>query len=194
MRSRQKIIWAALFLALLQVGFLGWMIVSRAAVLRDGREVVLKVKPVDPRDLLRGDYVILSYDISRIPLAMIANLDEIGTATDGPGKITIRLGREADGYWQAKSARIGESQLGGAGEDEIDIVGRFSALNRLYGKDVRVTYGIERFYLPEGEGRAIERDMRLRDFAVRLAVSSSGQAQVKALMDEGRVLFEEPLY
>ena len=26
-------------------------------ILRDGREITLKVEPVDPRDLLRGDYV-----------------------------------------------------------------------------------------------------------------------------------------
>ncbi|MFC5386002.1 GDYXXLXY domain-containing protein [Aquamicrobium segne] len=194
MRSGQKLVWAALFLALLQAGFLGWMIVSRAAVLRDGREVVLKVEPIDPRDLLRGDYVILNYDISWIPLAMIVDQDELRSRMDGPGKMTVRLGQNADGYWQAKNAWIGNAPSSAPGKDEVDIVGRFSALNRLYSREVRVTYGIERYYLPEGEGRAIERDMRIRDFSVRVAVAASGQAQIKALMDEGKVLFEEPLY
>ena len=31
-----------------------------------GEEIRLKVKPVDPRDLLRGQYVALKYDISEI--------------------------------------------------------------------------------------------------------------------------------
>ena len=31
-----------------------------------GDEIRLKVKPVDPRDLLRGQYVALNYDISEI--------------------------------------------------------------------------------------------------------------------------------
>ncbi len=43
-------------------------------VLRDGREITLKVEPVDPRDLLRGDYVSLCYEISRIPVSQITNL------------------------------------------------------------------------------------------------------------------------
>jgi hypothetical protein len=64
MSQGRKLVLCALLLALVQTGFLGWMIVGRAAVLRDGREVLLKVEPVDPRDLLRGDYVILNYEIS----------------------------------------------------------------------------------------------------------------------------------
>ena len=32
-----------------------------------GPGMVLKVEPVDPRELLRGDYVRLGYDISRLP-------------------------------------------------------------------------------------------------------------------------------
>ena len=54
-----------LLLALAQIAFLSWMIAGRAAILRDGREVLLKVEPVDPRDLLRGDYVVLTYEITR---------------------------------------------------------------------------------------------------------------------------------
>ena len=61
-------------LALAQIGFLGWIIAGRAAILRDGQEILLKVEPVDPRDLLRGDYVRLGYEISRIPVKLIANI------------------------------------------------------------------------------------------------------------------------
>ena len=57
-----------------------------------------------------------------------------------------------------------------------------------------VQYGIDRYYLPEGEGRAIEADMRERPFAVLVAVGSDGTPQIKALMDGDKVLFEEPLY
>ena len=57
---------AALLVAGAQTAALGYMIESRASILRSGRDVLLKTVPVDPRDLLRGDYVILSYDISRL--------------------------------------------------------------------------------------------------------------------------------
>ena len=62
MKRAGKLIAAAAAVAVLQVGFLSWMIAGRAAVLRDGAEVLLKVQPIDPRDLLRGDYVRLGYD------------------------------------------------------------------------------------------------------------------------------------
>ena len=45
--------------ALVQVALLTVMIVDRVQILRDGKEVTLKSRPVDPRDLLRGDYVVL---------------------------------------------------------------------------------------------------------------------------------------
>lgn len=195
MSRGRKLVLSALLLALAQTGFLGWMIVGRAAVLRDGREVLLKVEPVDPRDLLRGDYVILNYEISRIPLTIISDIGEVGDRLDTAGKITVRIGRDDDGYWRARSAWLGNPPAGPAGTGEIEIAGQIPPLNLAYiGEDVRVTYGIERFYLPEGEGRAIERDMRVRPFGVRVAVPASGNAQVKALMDGDQVLFQEPLY
>ncbi len=42
------------------------MIALRAIPLVTGQTVLVKVAPVDPRDLFRGDYVILSYDFSRV--------------------------------------------------------------------------------------------------------------------------------
>ena len=58
--KRNWLIPAAIAVAALQIGFLSWNIASRASVLRNGQEVLLKVEPIDPRDLLRGDYVRLA--------------------------------------------------------------------------------------------------------------------------------------
>lgn len=74
MMTGKRLVISALALAFVQIGFLGWIIAGRAAILRNGKEVLLKIEPVDPRDLLRGDYIILGYDISRIPAKMIANI------------------------------------------------------------------------------------------------------------------------
>ena len=47
----------------------GWswlaMMVRPLMTLTTGETILLRVVPVDPRDLFRGDYVILSYEISR---------------------------------------------------------------------------------------------------------------------------------
>ena len=48
--------------------------------------------------------------------------------------------------------------------------------------------------MPEGEGRAIETDMRERPFGILAAVASDGTPQIKALMDGETKLYEEPLY
>jgi len=191
--TAKKLLASALVLALLQIGFLGWIIAGRAAILRNGTEVLLKVEPVDPRDLLRGDYVFLSYEISRIPASLIANVPA-GQASSDDGPVTVRLGKDADGFWRAKSAWLGKAPDVPA-NGEVDIAGHLSAgWNFTHDTTLSADYGIERFYLPEGEGMAIQQDMRVRPFGVRVAVAADGRAQIKALMDGDRMLFEEPLY
>jgi len=192
--SAKGLIAAAFAVALLQIGFLGWMIAGRAAILRDGREIVLKVEPVDPRDLLRGDYVRLTYEISRIPAKLVANVPADGTTRDQQ-TIVVRLTKGDDGTWHPQMAWLG-SPPQAAGPDAVDIAGTIKAGSSLGDSDATLwpDYGIERFYLPEGEGKAIEKDMRTRPFQVKIAVSKSGQAQIKALMDGAATLFEEPLY
>ncbi|KQZ21807.1 hypothetical protein ASD50_05760 [Mesorhizobium sp. Root552] len=193
MSNGRTLVFSALALALVQIGFLSWMIAGRAAVLRNGQEVLLKVEPVDPRDLLRGDYVYLSYDISRIPVKLIADIPA-GKQTNDEGRITVRLKKDADGYWRAASAWLAKP-TSPADAGEVDIVGHIAAGWTLSGDaTIAPDYGIERFYLPEGEGLAIERDMRVRPFGIRAAVSKDGVPQIKALMDGDQMLFEEPLY
>jgi uncharacterized membrane protein len=55
------------------------MIAGRTAMLQSGETVLLRVTPVDPRDLFRGDYVTLGYDFSRAPSEGIPGL---GTLDD----------------------------------------------------------------------------------------------------------------
>ncbi|AZO67962.1 MULTISPECIES: GDYXXLXY domain-containing protein [unclassified Mesorhizobium] len=194
MMTGKKLIISAVVLALVQIGFLSWIIAGRAAILRDGRQVLLRVEPIDPRDLLRGDYILLSYDISRIPVKLIANIPA-GKLTSDDTPIVVRLKQGADGYWGATSAWFGQAPAPAA-SDEADIVGHVSAGWDLSPEATAIMpdYGIQRFYLPEGEGMAIQNDMRVRPFGVRIAIAANGTAQIKALMDGDRTLFEEPLY
>src|SRR4051812_30525766 len=52
--------------ALVLCGLILATVVQRAAILRSGQEARLEVLPVDPRDLFRGDYVVLDYRIGTI--------------------------------------------------------------------------------------------------------------------------------
>jgi uncharacterized membrane-anchored protein len=191
MMRRYLLLVSALALAVLQIGFLSWIIAARAAVLRDGREVLLKVEPVDPRDLLRGDYVRLGYDISTIPRDLVVFAPSIGEA-EGGADVYVRIRRQPDGFWAVTSASVSGLPSTPTGADEVQLHGRLAYASS--DMPIRVDYGIERFYLPEGEGKPIERDMRVRSFGVVAAVGADGAAQIKALMDGETKLFEEPLY
>jgi len=61
---RTKLIIAAI---LIQFLVLGWMACEREWIVRNGPTVWLRTAPIDPRDLFRGDYVTLGYEISTIP-------------------------------------------------------------------------------------------------------------------------------
>jgi uncharacterized membrane-anchored protein len=193
MTKGTRLIGAALAVALPQIGFLGWAIAGRAAILRNGTEVLLKVEPIDPRDLLRGDYVALGYEISSLPVSLIANLPA-GQSYIVEGPVTVRLKKGDDGYWRAASVWLGKASSP-VPAGEADIAGHISGgWNTEPGSTIRVDYGIDRFYVPEGEGLAIQNDIRVRPFGIRVALAKDGTAQIKALVDGGKTLFEEPLY
>ena len=62
LRDRERaVLWTTIGF---QFAVLAGMIALHAAPLMFGETIRLKVEPVDPRDVMRGDYVILSYDIS----------------------------------------------------------------------------------------------------------------------------------
>ncbi|HEX2248748.1 MAG TPA: GDYXXLXY domain-containing protein, partial [Gemmatimonadales bacterium] len=62
--------------AAVQLAILVGMIGLRAVPLVTGQTVLVRVEPVDPRDLFRGDYVILSSDFSRVSRERIEGLPE----------------------------------------------------------------------------------------------------------------------
>ena len=96
MTRNAKRLWPALIaIFLVQSAALGWMIWNRVMLLKTGREITLDVVPVDPRSLFRGDYVILSYPISRVPAD---RLEGPPPARNAP--VYVRLAKGEDG-WRA---------------------------------------------------------------------------------------------
>jgi uncharacterized membrane-anchored protein len=87
-------------LVILQILILAGMIGYRYYWLATGEEVVLRVSPVDPRDLFRGDYVRLAYEISSL------DLDQLSVKEDfrPKEKIYVILEKGSDGTWKASGA------------------------------------------------------------------------------------------
>ena len=85
------------FLVVLQILILAGMIGYRHYWVETGEKVMLRVSPVDPRDLFRGDYVRLSYEISSLDLD---RLSVKGGFRPGE-KVYVILEAETDGTWKA---------------------------------------------------------------------------------------------
>ena len=186
---------AAIVVAALQTAVLGYMVGERAWGLRSGVEVILETAPVDPRDFLRGDYVTLNYDISRVP---------VSTLVGGPPKeslnaqiLSVRLKKQDDGYWG-----IVESSFGALDPKPDTVVLKSLPVDYVsYGDPadalqavISVDYGIERYYVPEGQGHDIEKARNDSRVAIAARVSSDGAAHIRTLLLDGKPVYEEPLY
>ena len=84
-----------LFVAL-QVLALAGMVFYRERWLAGGTKVLLTTQPVDPRDLFRGDYVRLGYDISSLDVGQL----KPGETIHRNDPVYVTLGKGADGTWQ----------------------------------------------------------------------------------------------
>ena len=174
------------------------MVWDREALLADGRQVTLDVRPVDPRSLFRGDYVILSYDMSRLPLSMFPSHPKMDQ------RVMVRLAADANagvGVWKAVGVtsalpdRIAEGEVVLAGHvryapPQLRTSPRAADTEQM----VLMTYGIESFFVPEGTGRPIELQIGPGKVKVELAVSASGEAAIKALLVDGERVAAEPLF
>lgn len=180
---------AGIFVALLQSAVLLYTVVSRAAVLRDGREVLLETAPVDPRDLLRGDYVVLNYTIATLEAASIGGP---WPEDREPHTIHVRLRPDGGGYWSVAEASFLPLDAQEGSVVLKGITGRLSGAREQ--ASVSVHYGIERYYVPEGEGKALEEARNDGRISIAARVSAGGVAHIRALLRDGKPLYEEPLY
>ncbi|SMC64936.1 GDYXXLXY domain-containing protein [Rhizobium sp. RU36D] len=181
---------AAILVAASMTAVLGFQIEGRASILRDGTEVRLKTSPVDPRDLFRGDYVVLNYDISTIPAALVTG------PTPEPytkARLWVRLKPDAEGLWIVSEASFAElSSTDGSAVLRTLPLHVFD--QQTSGSSYVVDYGIESYYVPEGEGLAIEEARDQSKVTVAVRVSSSGEGQIRALIVDGKEVYSEPLY
>lgn len=182
----------AILVALGQSGVLYYMIESRASILRTGQEVVLKTEPVDPRDLMRGDYVILSYPLSRLDPTVIS--DKLPSGSTGAQKLHIALIKDGADPELWTFSRASWAPISDPRPEEVVIVGKTPDFYTDTVNPVPLTFGIERYYVPEGEGKPIEEGVREKNVHVVVAVDENGKAQIKSLRLDGQTLYSEPIY
>lgn len=180
--------WVAIaIVALVQTAALASMVYGRVALLRDGREIVTEVIPVDPRDLFRGDYVILGYAFSRTNVAVPEDIEKGDT-------IYVTLKETEPEKWETvKAAAAYEAS---PNPSEVVLKGIVDYVSRPMTDaqpTASVRYGIESYFVPEGTGRELENMVRDKKISAVLAVGDKGHVAIKALVVDGKRVVVEPL-
>ena len=173
---------------LIQLALIAAMVIDRASILREGKEITLQTQPVDPRDFLRGDYVVLRYDITSVPAGELK-----GTPfKDRDPHVFVKLAPKPDGFYGVVSVHLDPVPVSG---NEVLIRGRVRDWRYCGNCDsFTLSYGLEKFFVPQGEGRELEHARNERRITVVAAVTSSGRAAIKRLLLDGKPVYDEPLF
>ena len=136
------------------------MILGRTMPYIGLRSILLQVVPVDPRDLFRGDYVTLGYDIS---------LPRNGNFQPGEA-VFATLVPDADGRHYHAGQFLHEPPTSG-----LYIQGTIQGFGR-------ATYGIESYYVQEGTGRDYEEAVRNHRLWAEIVLNGQGRSSLQRLV------------
>ena len=160
MNRNARYFWAVVCAqAICLLAWAGWheQVRSRAPVIR------LKTVPVDPQDLLRGDYMILRYEISDVK-------PPVAAAADGP--------RHSE-FWVVLEPRD-EFHVAVATSWDVPKVLPPQIAVKAWPGARGVSYGIENFYVPEGKGTPT-----FKKIEVDAAVSPTNKLYIKRVLVDG---------
>jgi uncharacterized membrane-anchored protein len=164
---------------ILQLFVLAYMAGEREYILRYGKVIHLRTAPIDPRDMFRGDYVRLHYEISRIPVSHLKGVDSVGQLKKGD-KIFVSLKEGPNGLYELLDAGLAKPANG------IYLAGRLPYPYRTLraSNPIWINYGIEAYFVEQGRGRAIEKrrgnitDVQI-PLEMEIAVSPGGKAVIR---------------
>lgn len=158
-------------LALVQLVLIAVPLADRLEVQMSGTPIVLDLRPVDPRDLLRGDYVIIDLSLTRIS----KDVDGAGNDFEIGDTVYVGLGTNPDGV---AVPRVVTAKRGDAGDLAIE-----GTVKNTVNGELILDYGISAFFLPEGEGLVIE-NLEIGRVQLVAALAQDGRSvPVKLLVD-----------
>ena len=188
---------------LLQVVSIITFVVIQEVRFSESKIITLQTQPIDPRDIFRGDYVILDYEIS--------HLTENTTKRNGSDKTTCcyyEFWEETDKdvyvflkpagqVWQAfgiSSSYDGDNVLtdNDANLTEfIRIKGKLTTIDNIERfdgeenfRELEITYGIENYFVQVDTGKIIE---TADDVKVNVKVNKHGDSQIESLLVDGNI-------
>lgn len=137
--------------------------------------VTLKTVPVDPRDLFKGDYVVLRYEISTLPASLFR--DAMPDVSETGRKVYVVLEPSGEFYhavaaWTKEpSLSPGQVMIKGAVEPHRPWMTR--------GMELRVEYGLEKYFVKEGTGTVRGQT------TVKVALTKHGNPAIREVLVDG---------
>jgi len=187
--SALRLVFVVVVLTLVLAGMIGrkqWTLIT-------GTPVVLETQPVDPRSLFRGDYVRLNYTINTL------GSDRFELPDVQRGDVVYVTLKKGDPYWQPVAVSTERPE-----DDAVAIKGRVDRVSKQrWNRDtrkmeevseLRLKYGIENYFVPEGTGRALERPAQGEKVSMEVAVDKCGNAGIKSVLVNGQLRFVETLF
>lgn len=151
------------------------MVVDRQILLSTGTEILLRTRPVDPRSLLSGDYVDLRLEIGEVAFEDPTEHPEVLLAGS---RAYVTLAQGPEGVWRATGVSPERPADGVFLRGQVLHAGNRQGKKRV----LSILYGLESWYVKEGEGKALE---RVRTLDVTARVSPSGVSAVTAVRPGG---------
>lgn len=208
--SKQKV-FLVIFVSLAQLFLIGGIYLTNYLIIDDAQEIRLQLEPVDPRDIFRGDYVILNYKISNLKSVyffedqsklkagdnIYVNLYLSNSGTFGNRKIPEAFNSsisKTKPYQAEYSNSSGYRRIFIKGKIEsATLVNNSSSLendpiisnynNNQY--NLTIDYGINQLFIPEGTGRGVTFNNKTSYGIIKLG--KDGQARVDRLEVDGKV-------
>lgn len=159
---------------LFQISIIVYMVTASLMPLITGKEIVLRTVPIDPRDLLRGDYVVLNYSFNRLGLDSIKN-DIHGERYKFGDELYIEL-EQKDNYYEP----VGLWKNPPENKTFMKVI-----VKHFYGADTygfaSLSGGIESYYTDSETARALERNAGgvSAITEVYVMIAPDGQARIK---------------
>lgn len=158
----------------LQSAWVLYTVAVQERALSAGTAIMLETERVDPRDLLRGDYLILNYKISNVPTSLFS--PPVGKELPAGTKVYVALAQRGE-FFAIARASTNEIQPV-AGELLLKARSNWARWNAT--NTVRVDYGLEKYFVREGTGNPVGK------LTVQAVVTASGRASIKQVFLDGK--------
>ncbi|TCS83847.1 GDYXXLXY domain-containing protein [Tepidibacillus fermentans] len=133
-----------------------------------GEEILLKTKPLDPRDLFRGDYVSLRYEINDVPFNLFPEELKSGKEfSKFRDKDLYAILQRKGNFYTVEKISFTKPNHPYYLKAKVNLYG---PLNEMSAQNVYVDYQIDRYFVPENTGEDLEKQAREGNLVAKVKV------------------------